>query len=168
MYRRAICFLEKDDQVLLMKGRGNDTGLFVPPGGPVIKAGLIDSIKRIYKNKTGLKLLDPVLNMEARIEYALVDQRKNVELIDVYAANKFSGELSDKIRWFSISSLIGIPMKQYDFAILSFMRNHRQKLYMSCFGTDVYDHAYEPWPDKGSEQDVLPGCLVQKIQKVQR
>lgn len=167
MYRRAICFLEKDQRIVLVKGTGIDEQFVVAPGKPVEKVS-IDSITKIYQEQTGLRLLDPILNMHVNIHNILKGDHVNQGELYVFSASKFSGRLSNNAFWLNMSHMLFYPMKTYEFVLFNDMKHYRQKLYMECLGTEGYVTKNEPWLHKGSEQDVLPGDLVQKIQEVQR
>lgn len=85
----TVCYLKKDNKVLMIKFTKKWGQVYAPPGGKFEKGeSPIDCILREYYEETGLKLINPRLQ---GISY----WRDNVEgIIFVYVAEEFEGVLT--------------------------------------------------------------------------
>lgn len=108
----TVCYLKKDNKVLMIKFSKKWGQVYAPPGGKFKKGeSPLDCIIREYKEETGLTLLKPKLQ---GISYW---QDSYEGIIFVYVANEFEGELTlnsseGNLEWIDINDLVKI--KQFE------------------------------------------------------
>jgi len=108
----TVCYLKKDNKVLMIKFSKKWGQVYAPPGGKFEKGeSPLDCIIREYKEETGLTLLKPKLQ---GISYW---QDSYEGMIFVYVANEFEGELTlnsseGNLEWININDLVKI--KQFE------------------------------------------------------
>ncbi len=101
-YNSTVCYLKRDNKVLMIKFTKKYENVYAPPGGKFEKGeSPLDCIMREFKEETGLTLIEPKLQ---GISY----WQDSVEgIIFVYIAEKFEGDIiSDseegKLEWSKI------------------------------------------------------------------
>jgi len=108
----AVCYLKKDNQVLMIKYYKKWGQVYAPPGGK-FEAGEspLDCITREFKEETGLTLINPKLQ---GISYW---HDASEGIIYIYTASEYEGELDfsspeGHIEWININDLLKI--KQFE------------------------------------------------------
>jgi len=111
-YNSTVCYLKKDDKVLMIKFSKKWGNVYAPPGGKFEKGeSPLDCIIREFKEETGLTLVNPKLQ-------GLSYWQDSVEgIIFVYTAEKYDGELvfrseEGSLEWIKLEELLNI--KQFD------------------------------------------------------
>lgn len=108
----TVCYLKKDNKVLMIKFSKKWGQVYAPPGGKFEKGeSPLDCIIREYKEETGLTLLSP------RLQGISYWQDSYEGIIFVYVANEFEGELTlnsseGNLEWIDINDLVKI--KQFE------------------------------------------------------
>ena len=108
----TVCYLKKDNKVLMIKFSKKWGQVYAPPGGKFKKGeSPLDCIIREYKEETGLTLLNP------RLQGISYWQDSYEGIIFVYVANEFEGELTlnsseGNLEWIDICDLVKI--KQFE------------------------------------------------------
>lgn len=108
----TVCYLKKDNYVLMIKFAKKWGQVYAPPGGKFESGeSPLDCIKREFYEETGLKLINPRLQ---GISY-WHDSAEGI--IFVYTADKFEGELTPtssegKLEWIKLDDLLSI--KQFE------------------------------------------------------
>lgn len=108
----TVCYLRKDDSVLMIRFYKKWGQVFAPPGGKFETGETpLDCIIREYKEETGLTLINPKLQ---GISY-WKDTAEGI--IFVYIAENFEGTLGETseegiLEWVKIDDLLSI--KQFD------------------------------------------------------
>lgn len=108
----TVCYLKKDNKVLMIKFSKKWGQVFAPPGGKFETGETpLDCIIREYKEETGLTLINPKLQ---GISY-WKDTAEGI--IFVYIAENFEGNLlksseEGQLEWIKIDDLLSI--KQFD------------------------------------------------------
>lgn len=108
----TVCYLKKDNQVLMIKFTKKWGQVYAPPGGKFeTRETPLDCIKREFKEETGLTLINPKLQ---GISY-WHDSAEGI--IFIYTADEYEGELllnsqEGKLEWIKIENLHNI--KQFD------------------------------------------------------
>lgn len=108
----TVCYLKKDNQVLMIKFTKKWGQVYAPPGGKFETGETpLDCIKREFKEETGLTLINPKLQ---GISY-WHDSAEGI--IFIYTADEYEGELllnsqEGKLEWIKIENLHNI--KQFD------------------------------------------------------
>lgn len=108
----TVCYLKKDNQVLMIKFTKKCGQVYAPPGGKFeTRETPLDCIKREFKEETGLTLINPKLQ---GISY-WHDSAEGI--IFIYTADEYEGELllnsqEGKLEWIKIENLHNI--KQFD------------------------------------------------------
>ena len=108
----TVCYLKKDNYVLMIKFSKKWGQVYAPPGGKFESGEApLDCIKREFQEETGLILINPRLQ---GISY-WKDSAEGV--IFIYVADKFEGELvtnssEGNLEWIKIDDLLSI--KQFD------------------------------------------------------
>jgi 8-oxo-dGTP diphosphatase len=108
----TVCYLKKDNKVLMIKFSKKWGQVYAPPGGKFEKGeSPLDCIIREYKEETGLTLLNP------RLQGISYWQDSYEGIIFVYVANEFEGELTlnsseGNLEWIDICDLVKI--KQFE------------------------------------------------------
>ena len=102
----TICYLKKDNKILMMKFTKKWGQVYAPPGGKFESGeSPLDCIKREFYEETGLTLINP--NLQG-ISY----WQDTVEgIIFIYTADKFEGDLIEnssegKLEWIKIDDLL--------------------------------------------------------------
>lgn len=101
----TVCYLKKDNKVLMIKFTKKWGQVYAPPGGKCEEGeSPLDCILREYYEETGLKLINPKLQ-------GMSYWRDNAEgIIFIYVAEDFEGNLKEKseegcIEWIKIEDL---------------------------------------------------------------
>ena len=101
----TVCYLKKDNKVLMLKFTKKWGQVYAPPGGKFeIGESPLDCILREYYEETGLKLINPKLQ-------GMSYWKDNAEgIIFIYVAEEFEGNLNFKseegcIEWINIEDL---------------------------------------------------------------
>lgn len=108
----TVCYLKKDNKVLMIKFSKKWGQVFAPPGGKFESGETpLDCIKREFYEETGLTLLNPRLQ---GISY-WKDSAEGI--IFIYIAEEYEGELNitsseGKLEWIKIDDLLLI--KQFE------------------------------------------------------
>ena len=108
----TVCYLKKDNQVLMLKFNKKWGQVYAPPGGKFETGETpLDCIIREFKEETGLTLINPKLQ---GISY-WKDSYEGI--IFVYTATKFEGNLTlnsseGELEWIKIDDLLKI--KQFE------------------------------------------------------
>ncbi len=108
----TVCYLKKDDKVLMIKFSKKWGQVYAPPGGKFEKGeSPLDCILREYYEETGLTLINPRLQ---GISY-WKDSAEGI--IFIYAADDYKGELLTEspegiLEWIRFDDLLSI--KQFD------------------------------------------------------
>lgn len=108
----TVCYLKKDNQVLMIKFNKKWELVYAPPGGKFeIGETPLDCIIREFKEETGLTLINPKLQ---GISYW---HDSSEGIIFVYIADEFEGNLcldssEGKLEWIKIDDLLSI--KQFE------------------------------------------------------
>ena len=107
----TVCYLKKDDLVLMLKFSKKWGLVYAPPGGKFESGETpLDCIIREFYEETGLTLIDPKLQ---GISYW---KDKAEGIIFVFTAGNFSGELKESLEgsleWIKIDDLLNI--KQFN------------------------------------------------------
>lgn len=110
-YNATVCYLKKEDKVLLIKFSKKWGQVYAPPGGKFeIGETPLDCIMREFKEETGLTLIHPKLQ---GISY-WHDSYEGI--IFVYTAESFEGELhassEGNLEWIKEEDLLSI--KQFE------------------------------------------------------
>lgn len=104
----TVCYLKKDDKVLMIKFAKKWGNVYAPPGGKFERGETpLDCIIREYYEETGLTLINPKLQ---GISYW---QDKAEGIIFVYTAEKYEGKLKEtseegQLEWIEIENLTKI------------------------------------------------------------
>lgn len=111
-YNSTVCYLKKDDKILMIKFSKKWENVYAPPGGKFEKGeSPLDCIIREFKEETGLTLVNPKLQ-------GLSYWQDSVEgIIFVYTAEKYDGELvlrseEGSLEWIKLEELLNI--KQFE------------------------------------------------------
>lgn len=108
----TVCYLKRNDQVLMIKFTKKWGQVYAPPGGKFESGETpLDCIIREFKEETGLTLINPKLQ---GISY-WHDSAEGI--IFVYTAEKFDGELimsssEGELEWINVEEFLTI--KQFD------------------------------------------------------
>ena len=108
----TVCYLKKDNKVLMIKFSKKWGQVYAPPGGKFEKGeSPLDCIIREYKEETGLTLLNP------RLQGISYWHDSYEGIIFVYVANEVEGELTlnsseGNLEWIDINDLVKI--KQFE------------------------------------------------------
>ena len=108
----TVCYLKKDNKVLMIKFSKKWGNVYAPPGGKFERGeSPLDCILREFKEETGLTLIKPKLQ---GISYW---QDKTEGIIFVYIAEDYQGKLiinSDEgnLEWIDLKDLLSI--KQFE------------------------------------------------------
>lgn len=108
----TVCYLKKEDSILMIKFSKKWGQVYAPPGGKFESLeSPLDCIIREFKEETGLTLLNPKLQ---GISYWHDDYEG---IIFIYVATEYKGELIDdssegELEWIKASDLLTI--KQFD------------------------------------------------------
>lgn len=108
----TVCYLKKDDKILMIKFSKKWGQVFAPPGGKFESGETpLDCIKREFYEETGLTLINPRLQ---GISY-WKDSAEGI--IFIYTAEKCEGKLNvtsseGRLEWIKIDDLLSI--KQFD------------------------------------------------------
>ena len=101
----TVCYLKKDNKVLMLKFTKKWGQVYAPPGGKFeIGESPLDCILREYYEETGLKLINPKMQ-------GMSYWKDNAEgIIFIYVAEEFEGNLNFKseegcIEWINIEDL---------------------------------------------------------------
>lgn len=111
-YNATVCYLKKDDQVLMIQFSKKWGQVYAPPGGKFEKGeSPLDCIIREFKEETGLTLINPKLQGISYWHDSLEG------IIFVYTAEDFEGDLctdskEGKLEWVNIDDLLTI--KQFE------------------------------------------------------
>lgn len=108
----TVCYLKKEDSILMIKFSKKWGQVYAPPGGKFESLeSPLDCIIREFKEETGLTLLNPKLQ---GISYWHDDYEG---IIFIYVATEYKGKLIDdssegELEWIKASDLLTI--KQFD------------------------------------------------------
>lgn len=107
----TVCYLKKDDLVLMLKFSKKWGLVYAPPGGKFESGETpLDCIKREFYEETGLILINP------RLQGISYWKDKAEGIIFIYVAEEFDGELKESLEgsleWIKIDDLLKI--KQFD------------------------------------------------------
>ena len=107
----TVCYLKKDNKVLMLKFSKKWGQVYAPPGGKFEKGeSPLDCIIREFKEETGLMLVNPKLQ---GISYW---QDSYEGIIFVFVADEYEGEIKQseegKLEWIEIDKLLNI--KQFE------------------------------------------------------
>lgn len=108
----TVCYLKKDNKVLMIKFSKKWGQVFAPPGGKFESGEIpLDCITREFYEETGLTLINPRLQ---GISY-WKDSAEGI--IFIYTAEEYKGELNmtsseGELEWIKIDDLLSI--KQFD------------------------------------------------------
>ena len=108
----TVCYLKRDNQVLMIKFSKKWGQVYAPPGGKFESGeSPLDCIIREFKEETGLTLINPKLQ---GISY-WKDSEEGI--IFVYTAEKYEGELNSiseegELEWINVDDLLSI--RQFD------------------------------------------------------
>lgn len=108
----TVCYLKKDNQILMIKFSKKWGQVYAPPGGKFERGeSPLDCIIREFYEETGLTLINPKLQ---GISYW---QDSAEGIIFVYVAEEYKGKLSvtsseGKLEWIKIDDLLSI--RQFD------------------------------------------------------
>ena len=108
----TVCYLKKDNKVLMIKFSKKWGNVYAPPGGKFEKGeSPLDCITREFKEETGLTLVNPKLQ---GISYW---QDSFEGIIFVYTAEDYKGKLTltseeGNLEWIKIEELLNI--KQFE------------------------------------------------------
>ena len=101
----TVCYLKKDNKVLMLKFTKKWGQVYAPPGGKFeIGESPLDCILREYYEETGLKLINP------KLQGMSYWKDKAEGIIFIYVAEEFEGNLNFKseegcIEWINIEDL---------------------------------------------------------------
>ena len=101
----TVCYLKKDNKVLMLKFTKKWGQVYAPPGGKFeIGESPLDCILREYYEETGLKLINP------KLQGMSYWKDKAEGIIFIYVAKEFEGNLNFKseegcIEWINIEDL---------------------------------------------------------------
>lgn len=103
-YNATVCYLKKDNQVLMLKFNKKWGHVYAPPGGKFESGETpLDCILREFKEETGLTLLNPKLQ---GLSY-WKDSKEGI--IFVFIATDFEGELKESseghLEWIPLEDL---------------------------------------------------------------
>lgn len=107
-YNSTVCYLKKDDKVLMIKFSKKWGNVYAPPGGKFEKGeSPLDCIIREFKEETGLALVNP------KLQGMSYWQDSAQGIIFVYTAEKYEGELVLKseegnLEWIKLEELPNI------------------------------------------------------------
>ena len=111
-HNATVCYLKKENQVLMIKFSKKWGQVYAPPGGKFESGETpLDCIIREFKEETGLTLINPKLQ---GISY-WKDSEEGI--IFIYTADKYEGELNSiseegELEWINVDDLPSI--KQFD------------------------------------------------------
>lgn len=104
----TVCYLKKDNKVLMIRFQKKWGQVYAPPGGKFEEGeSPLDCIIREYYEETGLTLLNPRLQ-------GMSYWKDNKEgIIFIYTAEEFEGELifdseEGKLEWIALEELLNI------------------------------------------------------------
>lgn len=104
----TVCYLKKDNKVLMIKFFNKWGQVYAPPGGKFESGeSPLDCITREFYEETGLKLINP------RLQGISYWQDSIEGIIFVYTAEEYEGELINsssegKLEWIEIENLASI------------------------------------------------------------
>ena len=111
-YNSTVCYLKKDNKVLMIKFEKKWGNVYAPPGGKFETGeSPLDCIIREFYEETGLTIINP------RLQGISYWKDANEGIIFVYTATDFEGDLTistkeGKLEWVKIEDLSKIP--QFD------------------------------------------------------
>ncbi len=127
-YNSTVCYLKKDDKVLMIKFSKKWGNVYAPPGGKFEKGeSPLDCIIREFKEETGLTLVNP------KLQGMSYWQDSAQGIIFVYTAEKYKGELVLKseegnLEWIKLEELQNIKQ---------FMQNEKFTPYL--FKDEIFE-----------------------------
>lgn len=127
-YNSTVCYLKKDDKVLMIKFYKKWGNVYAPPGGKIEKGeSPLDCIIREFKEETGLTLVNP------KLQGMSYWQDSTQGIIFVYTAEKYEGELVLKseegnLEWIKLEELQNIKQ---------FMQNEKFSPYL--FKDEIFE-----------------------------
>lgn len=107
----TVCYLKKDNQILMLKFNKKWGQVYAPPGGKFESGeSPLDCIIREFKEETGLTLINP------RLQGISYWQDKTEGIIFVFIAQEYKGNLSGssegELKWIKYDDLL--HLKQFD------------------------------------------------------
>lgn len=108
----TVCYLKKDNKILMIKFSKKWGNVYAPPGGKFEKGeSPLDCIIREFKEETGLTLVNP------KLQGMSYWQESSEGIIFVYTAENYEGKQismseEDNLEWITIEELLTI--KQFE------------------------------------------------------
>lgn len=139
----TVCYLFKDEKILLLKFSKKWGQIYAPPGGKMEEGETpTECIIREYKEETGLRLLNP------RLKGISYWQKKEAGIIFVFIATEFSGDLERATQegtssWISIAE--SRRMEQFPMNKIFFDSLFEEGIFEGKF---VYDEDDATVPEK--------------------
>ena len=133
-YDSTVCYLKKNNEVLMIKFSKKWGQVYAPPGGKLETGeSPLDCILREYYEETGLKLINPKLQ---GISY-WKDEKEGI--IFIYVAEDFEGELVKEskeghIQWIKVEDLSKINQFSQNEKFMSYL--FKKELFEGKFQLD--------------------------------